>query len=191
MEAINKDRLTVLAVHPVNNTKCSIIDPAMEFIGRDANWPIVPAEKDYLSSLDATQYYIGVNPEKYNTTSTPSCYVDIVVADIKGKWLVNQWTSEGVRRPRGRGPERLMQIGYHFARIGLPAYAFGPLFTIIGQKYDGVMSQVTSTKVSLGWSLDRHTNASSTVSTHPHANGWFEGNLPVAVCSTGYAQHVI
>jgi len=38
------------------------------------------------------------------------------------------------------------RIGQHFARIGLPAHAFGPLFNTLGRKFDGCLSQVTPTR---------------------------------------------
>ncbi len=38
------------------------------------------------------------------------------------------------------------RIGQHFARIGLPAHAFGPLLNTLGRKFDGCLSQVTPTR---------------------------------------------
>ncbi len=155
MEVITRAKSSILQTMPVTNTRRSVMDPEMEFVGRDANGSIVPTEKAYLSSLDPSRYCIGLGPEKFDTTGSPRYYADVVVADINGEWLVNQWTSEGVVI-EGVAPAVLMQanrpgntsgrrIGIHFARIGLPAHAFGPLFNTLGQKFPGCLSQVTST----------------------------------------------
>lgn len=140
--------MTTLAVQAVNNTRHSVTDPDIKFVGREENGGIVPTENAYFSTLNPSQHCIGVGPEKYDA--------DVVVADIEGNWLVNQWTSEGViiegvaqnvlmqqNRPGNTSGRR---IGYHFAKIGLPADAFAPLFSTLSSKYDGVTSQVTSTK---------------------------------------------
>lgn len=157
MEVIDRAKRVVLTVAPVNNTRRSVMDPEMEYVGRDPdNGSIVPTEKAYVSTLDPSMYCIGIGPEKYDTTGSPRYYSDVVVADIGGRWLVNQWTSEGVVL-EGVAPNVLMQanrpgntsgrrIGQHFARIGLPAHAFGPLFNTLAMKFEGCTSQVTPTR---------------------------------------------
>lgn len=156
MQVINKARSTILFVQQVTNTRRSVMDANMEYVGRDETGTIVPTEKAYVSTLDPSTYCIGIGPEKYDVTGSPRYYADVVVADINGNWLANQWTSEGIiiegvaqnvlmqqNRPGNTSGRR---IGHHFARIGLPAYAFGPVFNTLGSKYEGCMSQVTSTK---------------------------------------------
>ncbi|XP_044715185.1 uncharacterized protein HRG_11162 [Hirsutella rhossiliensis] len=155
LDAIASAKMVILPVQPVNNTRRSVMDPDMKFVGRDESGTIVPTENAYLSSLDPTRYCIGIGPEKYDTTGSPRYYADVVVADMSGEWLVNQWTSEGII-VEGVAQNVMMQksrvgntsgrrIGFHFARIGLPAYAFGPLFNTLGKKFDGCLSQVTAT----------------------------------------------
>ncbi|KAG6195316.1 hypothetical protein E4U35_008492, partial [Claviceps purpurea] len=37
------------------------------------------------------------------------------------------------------------RIGIHFARIGLPAYAFGPMFNTLSTRFPGCLNQITET----------------------------------------------
>ncbi|KAF4460193.1 hypothetical protein FALBO_13034 [Fusarium albosuccineum] len=154
-KAIAIAKSTELMVRPVNNTRVSVMDDAMEFVGRDEMGTLVPTERAYASSLAPSEYLIGIGPEKFDVTGSPRFYADVVLADINGTWLSNQWTSEGVVI-EGLAANVLMQqnkpgntsgrrIGHHFARIGLPAYAFGPLFYTLGSKFEGCLAQVTQT----------------------------------------------
>lgn len=156
LSVIDKAKTTLLPINGVNNTRRSVIDSNMEFVGRDDHGSIVPTEKAYVSSLDTSQYCIGLGPDKYDVTGSPRYYSDLVVADINGNWLINQWTSEGIIL-EGVSQQVIMQqnrpgntsgrkIGVHFVRIGLPAYAFGPMFYSLSQRFPGCMSQVTITR---------------------------------------------
>ena len=124
----------------------------MKFVARDASGSIVPTEEAYVSSLDPNSYCIGTGQAKYDITGSPKHYMDAVIADRKGTWLLSQWTSEWVVI-EGVAPEVLMKqnrtgaslqsnrrIGVHFARIGLPKMAFRPLFNTLSQNYPGIMS---------------------------------------------------
>ncbi|KAH8156705.1 hypothetical protein CIB48_g11546 [Xylaria polymorpha] len=155
MAEINKAVSTTLKVMPVMDTRRSVMDPKQEFVGRDSNGSIVPTELAYVSTLTPEHYCIGTGPEKFDTTGSPRYYADVVVADINGNWLVNQWTSEGVVI-EGVAQNILMQtnrvgntsgrrIGHHFARIGLPKFAFGPLFTTLNTNFGGTLSQISQT----------------------------------------------
>lgn len=131
------------------------MDPDQKYVGRDANGSIVPTEEAYASSLDPSMYCIGTGPEKYDVTGSPRYYSDVVVADINGQWLINQWTSEGVviegvaqnvlMQQNRTGNQSGRRIGYHFARIGLPKMAFGPLFYTLASNFPGVIAQVSPT----------------------------------------------
>jgi len=155
-EVIKKATSTRLEVRSYDDTRRSIMDPDQEYVGRDDNGSIVPTEKAFVSTLTPEEYVIGLGPEKYDTTGTPRYYMDAVVASNTGAWLVNQWTSDSVVI-EGVAQNVLMQqnrtgntsgrrIGHHFARIGLPKYAFGPLFATLSEDFPGTMTQVAQTK---------------------------------------------
>lgn len=144
---------TELVIADVRDTRRSVMDPEQKFVGKDTDGSIVPQEEAYVSSLDPSTYCIGKGPGKFDITGSPRCYTDLVVVDVQGRWLLNQWTSEWIVI-EGVSPQVLMQtgragnqsnrrIGHHFARIGLPKLAFGPLFGTLQGKY----SEVTSTLV--------------------------------------------
>jgi hypothetical protein len=77
-------------------------------------------------------------PDKYDTTGGPRYHTRLAIADTTGSWLPSQWTSKGVviegvarsvMMQQGRqGNDSNKRKGRHFARIGLPKYASGPLF---------------------------------------------------------------
>lgn len=116
----------------------------------------MPTEKAYISTLDASRYCIGTGPEKYDTTGSPRYYSDMVVADIRGEWLVNQWTSEGVVID-GVAQNILMQqnrpgntraAGSCSTSRGLvcPRTPSAPCSTPWARKYEGCLSQVMPTR---------------------------------------------
>ncbi|KAL9122243.1 MAG: hypothetical protein Q9187_001195 [Circinaria calcarea] len=156
LQAIRTLSMTKLNIMPVTDTRRSVMDPEMEFVGKDQNGSIVPTEKAYVSSLDPSQYCIGTGPEKYDVTGSPRYYSDVVVADINGQWLINQWTSEMVviegvaqnvlMQTNRTGNQSGRRIGYHFARVGLPKMAFGPLFYTMSTQFPGVMAQIAETE---------------------------------------------
>jgi hypothetical protein len=156
LHAIRTLSMTKLSIMPVTDTRRSVMDPAMEFVGKDEGGSIVPTERAYVSSLDPTQYCIGTGPEKYDVTGSPRYYSDVVVADVNGQWLINQWTSEMVviegvaqnvlMQTNRTGNQSGRRIGYHFARVGLPKMAFGPLFYTMSSQYPGVMAQIAETE---------------------------------------------
>ncbi|KAI0467031.1 hypothetical protein F4859DRAFT_518455 [Xylaria cf. heliscus] len=112
------------------------------FVGRDSSGSIVPTELAYVSTLKTNQYCVRTGPEKFDTTGLPRYYADVVVADIKGTWLVNQWTSdsEGVVI-EDVAQNILMQSNRagntNGRRISLPKFALGPLFTALNNKLPG------------------------------------------------------
>ena len=132
------------------------MDPDQKFVRRDNSGSIVPTEKAYVSSLEPSQYCIGAGPEKYDVTGSPRYYSDVVVADIRGNWLINQWTSEFVviegvaqnvlMQTNTTGNQSGRRIGHHFVRVGLPKIGFGPLFYTINAELPGVMAQVSETE---------------------------------------------
>ncbi|EXJ74223.1 uncharacterized protein A1O5_02518 [Cladophialophora psammophila CBS 110553] len=79
------------------------------------------------------------------------------MAGSAGTWLLPQWTLDmcvldGVdpsvltmgTRPGNKTGRR---IGVNFARIGLPKFAFGPVFNSLNLKYEGFMGRMTETGV--------------------------------------------
>jgi len=158
MAYINTMTSTVLDVQGVTSTRRSVPDALMEFVGRDETGSIAATEKAHVSNLDPSTYCIGVGQPKYDITGSPKHYVDAVIVDKKGEWLLTQWTSEWVVL-EGVAPEVLMKqnkvgaslqsnrrIGVHFARIGLPKMAFGPLFNTLSANYPGIMSGIVETR---------------------------------------------
>jgi len=153
MAVIRQMDSTTLGITSVTDTRRSVADPDREYVTIDPNNTLVPTEKAYVSSLNPDQYTIGIGVPKYDTTGSPRYYADVVIVDINSMWMVNQWTSEGIVI-EGVANNVLMQqnrvgnvsgrrIGYHFARIGLPKFAFGALFNTLREKYPGTFTQVT------------------------------------------------
>ena len=156
LSVIKQMSSTVLQAMPVTDTRRAIADPDQEFVMIDENNTVVPTEKAYVSTLTPDQYCVGIGPPKYDITGSPRFYADAVIADMKGSWLVNQWTSEMVVI-EGVANNVLMQtnrtgnisgrrIGYHFARIGLPKFAFGPLFNTLNQNFPGTSAHISQSE---------------------------------------------
>lgn len=82
--AIAITKTNELTVRPLNNTRVSMIDNNMEFGGRDESGTIVPAEKAYTSSLDPSQYIIGIGPETFDVTGSARFYADIDIVQSNG-----------------------------------------------------------------------------------------------------------
>jgi len=68
--------------------------PSVHIRWRDEGGSIVPAEEGYVSTLDPSEYCIGVGSYKYDITGGTRHYSDAVAAGIRGHWMLNQWTSE-------------------------------------------------------------------------------------------------
>ena len=148
---------TRLEIIQLAKTRWSVKDPDQEFVTTDISGSIVPTERAYVSRLDPHQYCIGTGPANYyDVIGPPSYYSDIVVADITSNWMINQWTSESVviervaRNVLTKTKQTVKQggrgIGHHFARVGLPKTAFGPLFHTMMAHFPGVMAQVSETE---------------------------------------------
>lgn len=153
--AIRAATSQIVQIASVIETRRSSMDPEQIFVGRDDDGSIVPTENAYFSNIGPDKYVIGTGPEKYDVTGSPRHYTDLVMADVNGQWLVNQWVSEGiiiegvsqqVLMQQGRqGNTSNRRIGHHFARIGLPKYAFGPVFNTIRSNWDGALAKVSET----------------------------------------------
>ena len=130
----------------------------MKYVGRDPTGSIVPTELAYVSELDPNSYCIGTGQPKYDITGSPKHYMDAVIADRQGRWLLSQWTSEWVviegvapdvlmrQHRNGSATQSNRKIGINFARIGLPKMAFGALFNTLSANYPAIMTQVTETR---------------------------------------------
>jgi len=78
------------------------------------------------------------------------------MAGVSGDWLINQWTSDmcvldGIDpsvllKQTKQGNRTGRRIGVHFARVGLPKFAFGPLFSSLALEYPGFLDKVASTQ---------------------------------------------
>ncbi|OBT60427.1 hypothetical protein VE03_10327, partial [Pseudogymnoascus sp. 23342-1-I1] len=157
---------------PVSDSRRTQADPAQEYVEIDDSGNSGPTEKAYLSAASSKDYVIGVGQQKYDTTGqNPRYYMDAVMAGSSGSWLINQWTSDmcvldGIDpsvllKQTKQGNKTGRKIGIHFARIGLPKFAFGPLFNTLNTEYPGFLDKVASTE-GFYW-----VNASWGVSTSP------------------------
>jgi hypothetical protein len=82
--------MTTLMVVLVTDSRLSVMDPEMKFVGRESSGSTIHTERTYLSAMDPSEYCLGIGPEKYDTTGSPRYCSNVVVGDISGNWLVNR-----------------------------------------------------------------------------------------------------
>ncbi|KAF4981543.1 hypothetical protein FZEAL_2668 [Fusarium zealandicum] len=155
-KAIAIAKTTELVVDLVNNIRVSVMDEAIEYVGHDESGTLMPTEKTYASDLSPIEYVIGIGPDKLDVTGSPTFYADVVIAEVNETWLSNQWTSEGIviddvaanvlMQQNRAGNTSGRRTGQQFTRIGLSAYAFGPLFYTPESKFEGCLTQARSAR---------------------------------------------
>ncbi|KAH0556445.1 hypothetical protein GP486_005638 [Trichoglossum hirsutum] len=105
-------------------------------VGISEDGTVVARSTAYLSELSVDQYKIGAGTPKTGRTGvSEAIYIDIVIMARDESWMLIQPTSayvviDGVsrdilNRPREKGKKA---IGHDLARVGLPKFAFGPIF---------------------------------------------------------------
>ena len=155
-KAITQAIGTEIGIENVNDSRRAQADPNEEYVEVDESGNAGPTEKAYLSSIDPNEYLIGIGRANYDETGQEGkYYMDAVMAGSSGSWLLNQWTSDlcvldGIdptvlTKATRQGNKSGRKIGVNFARIGLPKFAYGPLFNSLSKKYDGFMKKVSVT----------------------------------------------
>jgi hypothetical protein len=154
LQAIKAATSSILEVTDVKESRISKPDPEGRFVTRDEEeGSIVALERAHLSNMSPDMYKLGAGPMKFGSTGGPGIYVDVVIIARDDTWMLNQVTSgnivvDGVqenilRKPPKMGNKR--RIGHEFARVGLPKYAFGPIFNTLQSKFSGVLSEIKQT----------------------------------------------
>jgi hypothetical protein len=152
MSMIKKTSSFLLPIVDIPESRSSRPDLEGKFVGREEDGSIVSTEAAYLSTMSPDMYKLGAGQMKYDSTGGSGIYVDIVVVARDESWMINQPTSpfvvvDGVAEnipamPPKAGAKNNRRIDHDFARIGLPKFAFGPIFHTLDTNFPGILSGI-------------------------------------------------